>query len=244
MADPLDDLYGAPLAEFTQLRNDIVKTLKSGGKKEEAAQVTKLKRPTVPAWAVNQLARREADRVERLIEIQHSLGDAGDAKTLQRLGSERRRAVTELTEAARKILSENGQSATAATLEKISSTLLAATSEDEQDVLRRGRLERELSASGFGEAFGGLTGFEAEGGEAEEEEPEENDEDRRAELRERAERLSKEADEAEKKARSLADEVEKLEAKLADAKQKAEAQAKESEVRRAEAEEALGELGD
>ncbi|MDQ3824053.1 MAG: hypothetical protein M3321_12520, partial [Actinomycetota bacterium] len=72
----LDDLYGRPLAEFTAARNDLAKRLKKAGQADEAARVGALGKPTVSAWAVNQLARRQADRVSELLDAGGALVDA------------------------------------------------------------------------------------------------------------------------------------------------------------------------
>ncbi|HKB12858.1 MAG TPA: hypothetical protein VKD69_19480 [Vicinamibacterales bacterium] len=47
----IDNLYQLPLAEFTTARNALAKTLKG----DESAQVKALAKPTVVAWAANQL---------------------------------------------------------------------------------------------------------------------------------------------------------------------------------------------
>src|SRR2546430_1512179 len=69
----IDDLYQLPLAEFTDARNALAKTL-SGA---DAKAVRQLAKPTVVAWAVNQVywrARSAYDAVmksgERLRKAQ------------------------------------------------------------------------------------------------------------------------------------------------------------------------------
>ena len=64
----LDDLFGLPAGEFTAARNDLAKRLKAAGETEQAENVRGLAKPTVPAWAVNQLARAEKSKVRRLLE--------------------------------------------------------------------------------------------------------------------------------------------------------------------------------
>ena len=55
VADEVDRLYELPLEEFTAARNELAKRLGDTSVKE-------LKKPTVTAWTVNQLARtREVD---------------------------------------------------------------------------------------------------------------------------------------------------------------------------------------
>jgi hypothetical protein len=70
--DRIDELYQLPLAEFTPARNALAKTLKG----DEAAQVKRLEKPTVVAWAVNQLYWRERRTWDRLIAAGHALRSA------------------------------------------------------------------------------------------------------------------------------------------------------------------------
>src|SRR5213593_1942479 len=63
----LDELYGLPLEEWTRARNDLAARLKKAHQSEQAEQVRSLRKPSVVAWAVNQLARREPKRVEALL---------------------------------------------------------------------------------------------------------------------------------------------------------------------------------
>ena len=62
-----DDLYALPPGEFTRARDERAKALRKEGKREEADAVKALRKPTVAAWALNQLARRRAKDVERLL---------------------------------------------------------------------------------------------------------------------------------------------------------------------------------
>ena len=58
MNDRLRDLFAVPPAEFTTARDALAKELRAQGRDAEAKEVTSLRRPTAPVWAVNQLARR------------------------------------------------------------------------------------------------------------------------------------------------------------------------------------------
>jgi len=57
--DAVDALYGLPLDEFTPRRDELVKELRGAGKRDEAAWVKALRKPSATAWLVNQLARRD-----------------------------------------------------------------------------------------------------------------------------------------------------------------------------------------
>src|SRR5256885_1710261 len=53
-----DELYGLPLRDFTKARDDHARRLRKEGRREVADAVKALRKPTLPAWALNQLARR------------------------------------------------------------------------------------------------------------------------------------------------------------------------------------------
>ena len=69
VADEVDRLYKLPLEEFTAARNDLAKQLGD-------ASVKQLKKPTVPAWTVNQLARTREVDVRRLLRAGEQLEQA------------------------------------------------------------------------------------------------------------------------------------------------------------------------
>jgi hypothetical protein len=195
-ADPVDELYEAPLAEFTRRRNALAKTLRDKGDRETAERVASLKRPTIPVWAINQLARRRPAAIDDLIEAYRSLAQVKDPGKLLELSRRRRQMVGALTTQARDLLIEAGHTASAQITERITTTLLAANSPEEEELLRRGRLEQELTPTGFDEVFTDLPAFEdvsdAASSEAREQAKKEVDE------------LTAEAREAKAKAKALA----------------------------------------
>ncbi len=62
-----DRLAAVPLGEFVRARNALAKQLREAGRPAEAAEVVRLPKPSAPVWVVNQLARRDAPAVERLV---------------------------------------------------------------------------------------------------------------------------------------------------------------------------------
>jgi len=64
----LDDLYAALPESFIRARNDLTQRLKQAGQIDGAARVKQLRKPTVPVWAVNQLAGALSDEVRALLE--------------------------------------------------------------------------------------------------------------------------------------------------------------------------------
>ena len=155
----LDNLYAAPPAEFTGTRNDLAQRLKQAGQVEAAASVKQLRKPTVPLWAVNQLARRHPDDVRALLDAGERLRVAqqaalrGESQELRTATTEERKILHGLTQRAADLLRETGHSADT---KRIADTLrAAAVDESGRELLRLGRLSEELEASGFG-GFAGM----------------------------------------------------------------------------------------
>jgi hypothetical protein len=153
------ELYGLPLERFTEERNALVKTLRREGRRDEAAEVSKLRKPSVAAWAVNQLVRTQRRDVASLFEAGDALREAqfqllgghGKADALRDAVEAERAAVDQLTERARGLLSSEGHELTSATLERVSETLnAAALDEDLRTRVRDGCLVRELHHVGLG----------------------------------------------------------------------------------------------
>jgi hypothetical protein len=155
----LDRLYGLPAEEFTAARDALAKELRGAKRRDEADAVKQRRRPTAPAAAINQLARREPDLVEALIRAAGDLvgvqervleGDAGRDE-LRAAADAERRAVGALMAAAAGL--PDKPSATA--LEKVRDTLQAAATDDAvREAIAGGRLEREAEPTGaWGGAF-------------------------------------------------------------------------------------------
>src|SRR5919201_1691088 len=154
----LDRLYGLPLEEFTQARNDLTTRLTKAGQAEAADEVKRLGKPTVPIWAINQAARREPADVRGLVDAAQKLREAqarggGDVRA-QSVAE--RKAVQALVDAARAVLEEDERPATDATVQRIGQTLRAAAADEQAaKLLTRGRLTEELEPGGF-DVFAGV----------------------------------------------------------------------------------------
>jgi hypothetical protein len=155
----LDRLYGLPAEEFTAARDALAKELRGAKRRDEADAVKQRRRPTVPAAAINQLARREPELVEALIRAAGDLvgvqervleGDAGRDE-LRAAADAERRAVGALMAAAAQL----PDNPSAAALEKVRDTLQAAATDDAvREAIAGGRLEREAEPAGaWGGAF-------------------------------------------------------------------------------------------
>jgi hypothetical protein len=220
----LDALYALPPAEFTAARNDLARRLKQAGQDDPSDRVKSLRKPTVPLWAVNQLARRNAKGVAALLEASDRLRSAqeaalrgGESAALREATSAERGALKELTQQADELLREAGHTAPG---DRVAATLRAAALTPEgQTLLRQGRLTEELQSSGF-DAFAGMK-IPAGGAKAKAKPKEPSPaqqrrrEERRRKLRERAAKLREDA-------AAAAREVAKAEAALERARKDAE----------------------
>jgi hypothetical protein len=148
----LDELYGAPLSAFTQVRDRLARQLGEAGRPAEAADLRRLRKPSAALWTVNQLARRDPASMGRFIEVVNRLkrahtkgaGEVGEVTASQRA------ALSALLDRAPDVMKSVGLSASPAMLQRISNTLLgAAADRGLQDDLRRGRLDAEQPAPGF-----------------------------------------------------------------------------------------------
>jgi hypothetical protein len=157
-----DELYGLPPREFTRARDEHAKRLRGDGDREAAGAVKALRKPTVAAWALNQLARRRPKELgellaagERLRAAQEELLAGGGREDFQGAAATERELVGRLSSQAVTIASEGGERG-AGLEQKIAETLhAAALHEETADELRAGRLTKEREAIG---GFGGLGG--------------------------------------------------------------------------------------
>jgi hypothetical protein len=154
----LDDLYALLPADFTRARNDLAQRLKQAGQVDAAASVKQLRKPTVPLWAVNQLARRHPDEVRALLDSGDRLRAAqqaalrGESQELRTATAEERELLRSLTQRGEKLLQEAGHSADP---KRIAGTLRAAALDpDGRGLLEQGRLSEELETTGFGALAG------------------------------------------------------------------------------------------
>jgi hypothetical protein len=151
-------LYSLPLEKFTSERDALARKLREAGDKVAADEVKSLRKPTVSAWAINQIARKERMKVRSLLvageKLRKAHGDVlsgGQPAAVAEATEAERNAITHLVSSAEKVLSEAGHSASQSTLDRIATTLRAAAVEDEgRDLLERGRLQHDLDPTGFG----------------------------------------------------------------------------------------------
>jgi hypothetical protein len=213
----LERLYSAPPERFVEKRSELARSLSRDGEREAAAAVRKLRKPALPVWAINQLARRRGADLDRLLEAAERLRSgegpaAGDVSE----------AVDSLVGAAGELLEEAGHAATDATRQRVAATLRAAAADEQHAAeLRAGRIEQELEPAGFA-SMAALAG--PPGGRLRPERREEaravpkrrlaEARDAVSTARDRARELRRRADEAERAARRARAEADRAEADL------------------------------
>jgi hypothetical protein len=162
---PLDDelqaLYAVHPEDFVRARTDLVRRLRKDGRRDDADIAAKLRRPSATAAALNQVARDEPHLLEALLSEGARLRDAmqravqGNAVDVRPSQVAERRAADAVVAAARRRLEELGQRDSDAAAQRINNTLRAAALDESlAQRLRRGMLDTDVVASGFG--FGGL----------------------------------------------------------------------------------------
>jgi len=127
LEDEIDALFSLPLAEFTGARNTLAARLKRDGSPNDAERVKLLTKPSVSAWAVNQLYWNHREEFEQLIAVGKRFRPAQKAADMRDSLDARREVLAELSELATQLLSDAGHSPTLDTMRRVMTTLEAAS---------------------------------------------------------------------------------------------------------------------
>jgi hypothetical protein len=155
------ELYGLPLDRFVAERTALAKELRKSGDREQAEAIASLRKPSLAAWAVNQLVRTQRRDITELFKAGDAarraqaalLSGRGKGPALRQALDRERAAVEKLTRAARGLLSSEGHELSPAMVERVSDTLHAAALEEEAGAqVKDGCLDRELRHVGLGGA--------------------------------------------------------------------------------------------
>jgi hypothetical protein len=153
----VDQLFALPLEEFTAARNALAKELTQAGDRDGAATVKAMRKPSVTAWALNQVSRARSADIDRLLATGEQLRRAqhealeGDPSQLRDARRTFQDEVDRVVRAAGEVLVGAGNAAGPPQLDRLSSTLRATATDDEaRGLVRTGRLDRDFEASGFG----------------------------------------------------------------------------------------------
>jgi hypothetical protein len=234
------ELYQSAPEGFIAARDTLAKRLRDEGRDGDAAEVKKLRRPTVAAWALDRLADEASEQIGELLDAGADLARAQratlsgrDPQTLRVATTKRRELVARLSQTAAGVLRDAGR-ASEPHLEDIRGTLEAASvDEDVAERLRTGTLDRTVQPSaGFGD-LAGLQLVSRRDDEAEESEParwrsgDVDDDDRTRALEAEVRRLHRDRDAAERKAAAaesarsrLAEQVGSMQTRLDDVRTK------------------------
>ena len=159
MPEPADvaDLYGLPLDRFTAERDALAKRLRAEGKRDDATRASKVRRPPLTAWALNQVARDAPQLIEAVLaagaELRTAMQDAvdGDASSLRPAQAGERSAVDAVLARAMALLGSAGHAASDTARQRMASTVRAAIVDDSAaTLLSQGTLDADREAPGFG----------------------------------------------------------------------------------------------
>ena len=147
-----DRLYAGSPEEFTDQRNAAAKACDD---KAVAAQLKKLKKPSVAAWAVNLLVRREAEQIASVLALAESLRAAAaalDGDELRALTRQRRQLTNALATSARSLAREQGVRLTGPVVDQVEGMLTAAMLDPvAAQVVRTGRVLTAFTSTGVSE---------------------------------------------------------------------------------------------
>ena len=132
LAEATDELYGSDPEGFTERRAALAAQARAAGDRPAARQIAGLRKPTRPAWIINQLVRDDPGVAARLTGLGDDLRAAAaalDGAKIRELSQARRRLIDSLI---RQALQQAGeQSPPAALREDLTATFGAALADPE-----------------------------------------------------------------------------------------------------------------
>jgi len=156
LEDNVDALFKLPLAEFIAARKTLAARLKQVGRGNEADRVKELVKPSISAWAVNQLYWKHREAFDRLIATgqrfrkAQTSGLAGKVAEMRGALDARREALSDLAHLATALLSDAGHNPTSDTMLRITATLEAMSAyASHPDAPAPGRLTHDVDPPGF-----------------------------------------------------------------------------------------------
>lgn len=156
LEDDLNALFRLPLAEFTGARNKLAARLKQTGRSDEADLVKALAKPSISAWAVNQLYWNHRKAFEGLITSGERFHKAQTSRLAGKLADmrealdARREGLSHLSDLATALLRDAGHNPALDTLRRITTTLEAMSAyASRSDAPRPGRLTHDVDPPGF-----------------------------------------------------------------------------------------------
>src|ERR671927_1351224 len=153
LEDDIDALFRLPLAEFTGERNALAARLKKEGRRNDADRVKLLAKPSVSAWAVNQLYWDHREAFDQLMASGKRLRPAQKLRLAGKVASvrdsldARREALVHLSDLAAELLRDAGSNPSLDTLRRVTTTLEALSTLP--DGPTPGRLTQDLDPPSF-----------------------------------------------------------------------------------------------
>lgn len=153
----LDDvrraLYGGSRATFAERRKELANSARSGGDRDRAKLIEKMRKPAAAAHLVNLLAQADDSSLQELVELGARIRRAmaeGDDRMLRSLLRGRPGAIAKTSAQAHEVARANGESVSGAVSDQIVQTLRAAmASDDAAAAVRDGTLVDALDEPGF-----------------------------------------------------------------------------------------------
>lgn len=156
LAEVAADLYARLPGEMIAARDARARELRAAGEDGLAAQVTRLRKPSTAAWAVNHLAHTDPGQLDEVVHLGGVLREAQaglDGGRLRELARERRRLTGAVAARTRDLASEAGVPVSEAVVAQVEATLTAAMIDDDAGrAVRSGLLVGPLEATGLGGA--------------------------------------------------------------------------------------------
>jgi hypothetical protein len=156
LSNDVEALFKLPLAEFTGARNALAAHLKRTGGADDASIVKSLAKPSISAWAVNQVYWQHRDAFDELMAAGNRLqqlqtsGLAGKVGAMRASLDARREALTHLSDLAITLLREAGHNPTVETIRRVTTTLEALSSyAGAEGGPTPGRLTQDVGPPGF-----------------------------------------------------------------------------------------------
>ncbi|MFD9369452.1 hypothetical protein ACFWA6_17395 [Streptomyces sp. NPDC060020] len=106
------ELYGLRPEEFTAARDAHVAEARKAGGRDAAKHIAALRKPTLAVWAVNLLARADADQARRLLELGRELREAHRTlagEDLRKLSHQQHVVIAAMAGEARRLAGDAGQ---------------------------------------------------------------------------------------------------------------------------------------
>jgi hypothetical protein len=159
------ELFRVDPNDFVARRTELVRELRGRGEKDQAAEIKALRRPTVPVWALNQVASEQNELVEQLMTTaaaaraaQQALLEGNAADNFRSALARRREAMAAVSDAADDVVERSNRSRETYTREIEKALNVVVASPELSNALGRGELEDVTSgADDSEEMFAGFS---------------------------------------------------------------------------------------